>query len=234
MVAQVLIVGRVSEQAAAVRGEAFAAGQRYFRAVDRAGAVPLLLPPMTSLLDRVHDVVRRVDAVVLHGGGDVDPRRYGAPATAEQVYGVVVEHDEVELAVVQAALAADVPVLAICRGAQVLNVALGGTLHQHIGDAHWFVSHEVDVEPGSRLAKAVGGDHVAAAHSVHHQALDRIGDGLVVTGRSADGTVEAVEVADARWVLGVQWHPEDTAEGDPEQQALFDELVRQAGDGRGR
>jgi putative glutamine amidotransferase len=227
--AHVLIVGRLSSEAKGVRGEAFAGGQGYFRGVQRAGGVPLMLPPIPALIDRLPDVLSRFDAVVLHGGGDVDPRRYGQQPTADELYGIVAEHDEVELAVVHAALAIDLPILAICRGMQIVNVALGGSLVQHIGtEDHWFATHPVDVAPGSRLSKALGTERPAACHSVHHQSIGRLGDGLTLVGQADDGMPEAMEVDDARWAVCVQWHPEDTAATDPQQQALFDELVRQA------
>ncbi len=222
----VLIVGRLSPEAKGVRGEPFAAGRRYFHAVARAGGTPLMLPPILSLVDDVPDLLRRVDAVVLHGGGDVDPRHYGQQATAEQLYGIVAEHDEVELAVVRAAVDLDVPTLAICRGMQVLNVALGGTLQQHIGtEDHWMEYTEVSLTPGSRIAAAMGSETVEKCHCVHHQALDRVADGLVVTGHTADGFVHAAEVDAARWIVATQWHPEDSADADPEQQRLFNALL---------
>ena len=227
--AHVLIVGRLSNEAKGVRGEAFAGGQGYFRGVERAGGVPLMLPPIPSVVDRIPELLSRVDALVLHGGGDVDPRRYGEQPTANELYGIVEEHDEVELAVVRAALDIDMPMLAICRGMQIVNVALGGTLVQHIGtEDHWFALHPVDVAAGTRLSKALGSDRATACHSVHHQAIDRIGAGLTLVGSGSDGMPEALEVDDARWAVCVQWHPEDTAATDPQQQALFDELVRQA------
>jgi putative glutamine amidotransferase len=226
--AHVLIVGRLSPEATNVRGEAFGAGQRYFRAVERAGGVPLMLPPIPALLDRLHDVVARFDAIVLHGGGDVDPRRYGQEPAASELYGIVPEHDEVELALVRAALDADLPMLAICRGMQVLNVALGGTLVQHIGtEDHWMRLHPVIVQSESRLGVALDGD-ARACHSVHHQSIGELGRGLTLVGHGDDGMPEAIEVDDARWAVAVQWHPEDTAATDPQQQGLFDALVRQA------
>lgn len=222
----VLIVGRVAAETKGVRGEPYAVGRRYLDAIERAGGVPLMLPPSPGLVARLPDVVARVDAIVLHGGGDVDPRRYGQTATAQQLYGVVHEHDEMEMAVVGEALRADLPMLAICRGLQVLNVALGGTLHQDLGDdSHWFCTHPVDVAAQSRLAHAVGGTQVVAAHCVHHQALDRVADSLAVVGRTTDGLVHACEHRTARWVVGTQWHPEDTADHDAQQQALFDTLL---------
>lgn len=224
----VLIVGRLSDEAKGVRGEPFAAGRRYFESVARAGGIPLMLPPITSLAGEVSSLLGRVDAVVMHGGGDVDPRRYGQEPSAEQLYGIVPEHDEVELAVITAALERDVPTLAICRGLQVLNVALGGTLQQDIGsEAHWFAYHEVALDEGSRVAAAVGSSTPHACHCVHHQALDRVADALTVVGRTADGIVHACELPSAKWVVGTQWHPEDSAAVDPEQQSLFDALLRQ-------
>lgn len=228
--AHVLIVGRLSTEAAGVRGEAFAGGQGYFRAVARGGGVPLMLPPMPDLIDRLPELLSRVDGLILHGGGDVDPRRYGMEPSADELYGIAEEHDAVELAVVEAALAIDLPLLAVCRGMQILNVARGGTLRQHIGsDEHWFESHPVTLDAGSRLAKAVGSERPHSCHSVHHQAIERLGTGLRLVGSADDGMPEAVEVDEARWAVAVQWHPEDTAEHDPQQQALFDELVRQCG-----
>jgi putative glutamine amidotransferase len=140
-------------------------------------------------------------------------------------------HDAFELAVARAAVAAGRPLLAICRGLQVLNVALGGTLHQHITDSETTVPHrkhhhEVSIDATSRLAEATGATTVVG-HSYHHQALDRVGEGLRVTARAADGIVEGAELTDG-WVVGVQWHPEDTAEDDPRQQALFDAFVARA------
>jgi putative glutamine amidotransferase len=214
----VLIVGRLSPEAKGVRGPAFAAGQTYFRAVERAGGIPVMLPPITSLADHALDLI-----------GDVDPRRYGEEPSAEQLYGIVPEHDEVELAVVHAALEADLPTLAICRGMQVMNVAMGGTLVQHIGsEEHWLRKHPVQLAPGSRLATAIGATQADACHSVHHQAVARLGAGLTLTATADDGMPEGFEVDDARWFVGVQWHPEDTAERDAQQQVLFDELLRQA------
>ncbi|MEY4338924.1 MAG: hypothetical protein RLZ14_774 [Actinomycetota bacterium] len=222
----VLIVGRLAKETTGVRGKPFAAGRRYFHAIATAGGTPLMVPPMLSIVDDVPDLMRRVDGVVMHGGGDIDPRHYGQEATAEQLYGIVEEHDEVELAVVRAAVELDKPVLAICRGMQVLNVALGGTLVQHIGsEAHWFAHTQVTLAEGSRVARAMGTTTPTACHCVHHQALDALAPGLTVTGSTADGIVHAAELDAARWVVATQWHPEDDAHDDAQQQALFDALV---------
>lgn len=222
----VLIVGRLASEAEGVRGAPFAAGRRYFESIVRAGGTPLMLPPIEALVADVDGIVARVDAVVLHGGGDVDPRRYGQAPIAEELYGIVEVHDEVELAVVRAVLARDMPLLAVCRGMHILNVALGGTLRQDIGSQeHRFHYHEVALDPASRVAAAVGGAAVARAHCVHHQALDVVADGLRVVGRTADGLVHAAEVDGARWAVATQWHPEDSSADDAQQQRLFDAVV---------
>ena len=188
-----------------------------------------MLPPIPGLIDDIPQLLARCDAVVFHGGGDIDPRRYGQEATEESLYGIVAEHDAMELAMVTAAIECDKPVLAICRGLQILNVARGGTLVQDIGsEDHWlrFTANQLDA--GSRIAKAMGTETPERCHCVHHQSLDRLGDGLHVVGRHSDGMIHAVELDAARWIVGTQWHPEDSAADDPQQQGLFDELIRQA------
>jgi len=213
----------------------------YTDCVARAGATPVLLPPAPGEddADRQHGaaaVVRALDALVLVGGGDVDPASYGQaphPATG----GVDPGRDASELALLGAALGADVPVLAICRGMQILNVLLGGSLVQHVPDEVRHSGHQpgpgciapvdVAIEAGTTLAKILGGE--ATVSCSHHQAVDRLGPGLVVAARAADGTVEAVELPSKRFVLGVQWHPEE--DGDLR---LFEALVDAALVGPGR
>jgi gamma-glutamyl-gamma-aminobutyrate hydrolase PuuD len=189
----------------------------YVETVVDAGGVPILLPPIVPD-GAAASVVGSIDALVLTGGPDVSPERYGAGAH-ERTDRPRTERDAWELALLRAALDADLPVLAVCRGAQLLNVACGGTLHQHLPDvagadpsAHrpelgTFGTVPVKVSPGSRLAAIVGDEVKASCH--HHQAIDRLGDGLIVTARAADETIEAVELDDGdRFVVGVQWHPE--------------------------
>jgi gamma-glutamyl-gamma-aminobutyrate hydrolase PuuD len=153
-----------------------------------------------------------------------------------------------ELELARYALAKDIPVLAICRGCQVVNVALGGTLHQHLSehpgfddDMHgrphdmYLGEHLVDIEPGSHLARAIGGLRASRCTSAHHQSVDRLGSGLRVTGRAEDGCIEAIEpLRPHPFAIAVQWHPEMTAETDSEQQALFDALVAAAAARRDR
>lgn len=227
----IAIPGRIGPQAANVRGPAFGVGQAYLRAVHRAGGQATMLPPVMDGTadadpDRMLAVMARFDGVVLHGGGDIDPRRYGQAPSAESLYGIVPEHDDIEFAVLGAALQLGLPVLAICRGMQLLNVHLGGTLVQDLGtDAHWHTHHPVQLTAGCRLAAALGTERPERCHSVHHQALDVLGDGLVPVGHADDDTLEAVELEGPAWVAGIQWHAEDTAVDDEVQQRLFDRFV---------
>ncbi|MEU8470352.1 gamma-glutamyl-gamma-aminobutyrate hydrolase family protein [Streptomyces sp. NPDC029006] len=181
----------------------------YPRLVQRAGGLAVMLPPDTP--GRAPAAVARLDGLVIAGGPDVDPSRYGAERSA-RTGPPAPERDAWELALIDAALAAGVPVLGICRGMQLLNVALGGTLVQHL-DGHAervgvFGGHPVKPVPGTLYAGLVPEELTVPTY--HHQAVERLGAGLVPSAYAADGTVEAVElpVEGGRWVLGVQWHPE--------------------------
>lgn len=199
----------------------------YVRAVERAGGRPVLVPPSENGIEETLDVL---DAVIFSGGSDLDPATYGQephPATK----GVVEDRDRAELALLEAALARDMPVLAVCRGSQVLNVALGGDLVQHLPevvghDDHKhtpgeYSDHDVELEPETRLA-ALLGDH-APVKSHHHQGFGRVGSGLREAARADDGTVEALEDPSRRFALGVLWHPEAG-----EDLRLFEALVEEA------
>lgn len=211
----------------------------YVDAVRRAGGVSAVISPLE--LTGQH-LLARFDGFLLAGGGDVEPGRYGA-LRHRRVHGVDPVRDELEIDLAREAARMAVPTLAICRGAQVLNVACGGTLHQHVPDLPRVaihappprertpVTHPVKVSESSLLASALG---AAAAEVVswHHQAIDRLGDGLTAVAWGEDGLVEAVEGGPG-WLLGVQWHPEMSAAEDPLQQRLFDELVARATARRG-
>src|SRR5262249_49845952 len=198
----------------------------YVRAVTRAGGAPLLVPPGAG----IEETVEAVDGIIFSGGSDLDPELYGEEAHRGTT-GVVRERDDFELALMQAALARDLPILAICRGSQVLNVALGGDLEQHVPDrigtdVHKetpgvFAEHDVEVLADSRLATILGDSHDVKSH--HHQGFASFGEGLRESARAPDGTVEALEDPKRRFTLGVLWHPEAG-----EDLALFEALVAEA------
>lgn len=189
----------------------------YATAVQRAGGLALLLPPDDDVARDPDELLDRLDALVLAGGGDVDPTSYGARPHPE-TGGTSPERDRFELALAHRALERDLPLLGVCRGMEMLNVATGGTLVQHLPDvlghrdhAHTpgaFAEHAVELEPGSLAARAVGaGATLVKSH--HHQGVDELGEGLVVSGRSVpDGIPEAIELPGRAFALGVLWHPE--------------------------
>ena len=203
-----------------------ALGMPYVRALARSGAIPVVLPPLP--LELVPALLAPLSGVCLSGGPDIDPAAYGADRHPE-LGPVEPDLDAFELAVARSADAAGLPLLGICRGAQTLNVARGGSLIQHLDDHRqttpgWKVAHEVAVEPGSRLALALGADAISV-NSFHHQAVERLGDGLRAVAWAPDGTVEGIEGADGRFVLGVQWHAETLDEVERPQARLFAALV---------
>jgi putative glutamine amidotransferase len=198
----------------------------YVDVVQRAGGSAVLVPPG----DHTDEILARVDGMIFSGGSDIDPELYGHDPHPE-TFGIVSERDRFEVELLRAALERDLPVLAICRGSQVLNVALGGDLVQHLPDVvgdekhkHTpgeFADHDVKVERNSRLGAIVGEHTPVKSH--HHQGYGRIGDGLREVAWAEDGTVEALEDPDARFTLGVLWHPEES-----EDAALFEALVAEA------
>lgn len=209
---------------------------QYVTSVRRAGGVPLLIAPGETHLDRLLD---SLDAFVVAGGGDICPRRYGG-RDHETIYSVDAERDEFELRLIAELHARRTPTLAICRGLQIVNVALGGTLHAHLPDvvgetvAHRApprrpIPHAVQLVPDSRLAAVLDAhDLRLEAMSWHHQAVDRAGRSCRVVAVADDGVVEAIETDEWPELIAVQWHPELTSHEDAAQQRLFDELVRQA------
>jgi putative glutamine amidotransferase len=198
----------------------------YVRAVSAAGGAPVLIPPGSSL----PETLDLVDGLVFSGGSDLDPSLYSADAHPE-TSGVIRERDDFELELMRAALERDVPMLAICRGSQVLNVALGGDLEQHVPDRVGtelhrevpgvFSEHDVAVVGGTRLASILGDRHDVKSH--HHQGFGSLGSGLREAARAPDGTLEALEDPSRRFTLGVLWHPEAG-----EDRALFEALVAEA------
>lgn len=211
--------------------EAALVPSQYVRAVERAGGRPLLVPPSE---DGVEETLDAVDGLVFSGGSDLGPETYGQDPH-EETSGIVPERDRAELGLLSAALERDMPVLAICRGSQVFNVARGGDLHQHLPelvghDRHKhrsgvFGDHDVELVAETRLSHLLGDRAPVKSH--HHQGFGRLGAGLVESAHADDGTIEAVEDPSKRFALGVLWHPEAG-----EDLKLFEELVREAAEYR--
>lgn len=211
-----------------------ALGMKYLKAIERAGGLPVVMPPMSG--DAVEPLLDRLAGICLSGGPDLDPSAYGAAAHPD-LGPVEKELDDFELAVASAADRRGLPVLAICRGAQALNVARGGTLEQHLPDrvdaldhrqkapGHE-TTHSVRVVPDSRLAKVMRERRIEV-NSFHHQAVDKLGEGLIPVAWAPDEVIEGLEAEDRDFVIGVQWHAECLTEL-PEQDNLFRALVEAA------
>lgn len=214
-----------------------ALGLPYLRGIEAAGGLPLVMPPMHP--EAIEPLLDRLDGICLSGGPDLDPEGYGAKPHPE-LGPIEPDLDRFELAVARRADARGMPILAICRGTQALNVVRGGALHQHLPEISTEIAHRqktpgdqtshlVEIERGSRLAAALGDDEVEVSdrldvNSFHHQAIDRLGEGLVVSARAPDGTIEAVEDPARPFLIGVQWHAE-TLVHRPYEASLFRRFV---------
>lgn len=210
---------------------------RYVASVRRAGGVPVMLPADEK---RLLALVRRLDALIFSGGGDVDPALYGG-VRHEAVYGVNRERDAFEISLLKEAIGRGMPVLGICRGCQLINVALGGTLVEHLPEGGGGVQHRTSesewarhpVAAKGRLAQMMQSERVEPV-SFHHQAVREPAPGLEVVARAPDGVIEALEMPAHPWLFAVQWHPEITAADEPSQQRIFDGLVTAAKEYAGR
>ncbi len=238
----IALAGRYGAPSRVSRDAVAFAGRRYLDAILRAGGEPVVISPQPLKTNDAEAMMRRFDGLVLMGGADVNPTLYGQVAGVH-VYGVQPEQDAFESALLNASLNADIPVLAICRGMQLANVVLGGSLVQHLGElanasklldhapkqfpvGEEFALHRIDIEPNSQMASALGATQINGA-SFHHQGIDRLARDLVAVGYAPDGILEAVEHR-TKWLLGMQWHPEDTAAADPRQQNLYNAFVKAA------
>ncbi|MEL6306512.1 MAG: gamma-glutamyl-gamma-aminobutyrate hydrolase family protein [Chloroflexota bacterium] len=212
----------------------------YVDAVERAGGIAILLPPTKPDSMNITKILSLIDGIIISGGGDIDPQHYGGNTDHEHVARIDRERDVFELALVKALADSrekDQPMLCVCRGMQVLNVAMGGTMTEHIPDIQpddmhradngFWATHDIDVDGDSALATIMDANTVNT-YSGHHQAVKTIGNGLRVVATAADGIIEGLELETHPWAIGVQWHPEKSAAEDTTQQKLFDALVAQA------
>ena len=224
----IAIPGRFTESASALRYRGLVAARKLLEAVWAAGGDPhVLLPAEGPEAIDWASRLRGVDGVLLPGGGDVNPRRYGGDPTHVALYDVDEVQDEIDFTLAQYALGQGIPTLAVCRGLHVVNALLGGTLVIDMDVNHRHHVHTVDIQdPDDHLGL---GNVPVACSCYHHQEVDRIADGITVLGRAEDGVVEAVSIASNGWAAGVQWHPEDTYEPDEHQRELMGALVCEAG-----
>jgi putative glutamine amidotransferase len=226
------------------QGREMALGLKYLRGIEEAGGLPVVIPPLEEAA--IEPLLDRLDGICLSGGPDLDPEHYGAEPHPE-LGPTEPDLDRFELDLARRADGREIPILAICRGTQALNIVRGGGLHQHLPELSEQIlhrqripgdqpSHAVAVEAGTRLAEAIGSAAIDVenrldVNSFHHQAIDRLGDGLVVSARAPDGTVEAIEDPSRRFLIGVQWHAE-TLVHRPYEAALFRRFVESCRDDR--
>lgn len=203
----------------------------YIDAVRRAGGLPVLVPPDA---DEAEGVCARLDGIIFSGGGDINPKSYNG-IDHELIYNIDDERDAGEFKIAAVVLERQIPTLAICRGIQILNIQLGGTLHEHLSETYGekilhrlpprvACKHYVDIVPETKLAGIIGQSEIEIV-SWHHQALKDIAKDITVTARSSDGVIEGIEIDSHPWLVGVQWHPELSAADDILQQKLFNALV---------
>lgn len=240
------LIGIVTQTQEAVPGQlplAWVMGQKYVRVLVADGAVPWLVPSLTGDEPTLRAIYEHLDGVFLTGGVDVGPERYG-----EEKHALCGQTDPArdwtELTLLRWAMADRKPVLGVCRGMQVINVAAGGSLYQDVSAQHPkahkhdyfpvggysrdYISHNVRIEPGSRLGRILGAEE-APVNSMHHQGIKRLADGLIATAHAPDGLIEGVEGANGQFLLGVQWHPEELTESSASMRRLFTAFLETAG-----
>lgn len=222
---RIAILGRFTDSASALRYRGLVSSRALLDAVWAAGGDPVtLLPGRDAEALDWQTRLSGFDGVLLPGGGDIDPRRYGGDDGHESIYDVDRVQDEADFSLAEYCLASGIPFLAVCRGLHVLNVVRGGSLVVDMPINHRHIVQEIDLDPG---AEALGISSARVTISCyHHQAIERLGEGLTVVGRAGDGTVEAVLVDADSWAAGVQWHPEDTWAQDPHQVELLNTLIK--------
>jgi len=221
---RIAIVARFAESTSVTRYDGLVTARRLAEAVWAAGGEPL-----TFLAVEGSDWTERlagIDGVVMPGGADIDPRNYGQEPATDELYGIDPLQDAVDISLIRHVLATGMPMLAICRGLQITNVALGGTLVQHMESPHQH--HVAPVTFDSHVDELGLSNPTLIASCYHHQAIDRVADGVTVIARAAEGHVEAARFDSPGWAFGVQWHPEDNYDTEPGQFAIFERFVRAA------
>jgi len=220
---RIAILGRFAEGTTVTRSRGLVTATALAEAVWAAGGDPVTFLPVAG--SNWSERMAGVDGVLMPGGGDLDPSYYGQELESEEVYGVDKLQDEVDFSLVRWAIANELPILAVCRGCQLVNVALGGTLIQHMEDDHRHKVHPVSVSG----AEAMGfSESVIESSCYHHQAIDKLGDGLEVVATSEDGVVEAIRIPSKAWAYGVQWHPEDNFASNEQQLGVMKKFVAEA------
>jgi putative glutamine amidotransferase len=238
------IIGITTQTLEPIPGElprCWVMSQRYVDVLTSVGAIPWVIP-LTRDTDTLRAIYEQLDGVFLPGGVDMDPTQYSESRLPE-CGAIDPDRDRVEVALVQWAMAERKPVLAVCRGVQVLNVAAGGTLYQDLAEwcdapikhDYWpnevrqrqDLVHDVIIEPGTQLASIIGAG-ATNVNSMHHQGIKKLAPGLIVNAKAPDGLIEGVEGHDDSYLLGVQWHPEELVESDPAMRRLFESFIEQA------
>lgn len=221
---RIAILGRFAEHTSATRYSAIVTATRLAEVVWHAGGEPLTMLPVEG--SDWSERLRGIDGVLMPGGADVDPASYGEQIASEHVYGVDPLQDAVDMSLVRWAFEQRIPVLTICRGTQIANVARGGSLHQHLNEPH---IHHVSTVTIDQDGDALGvADATVTASCYHHQALKELGDGVVPIAHAAEGHIEAVRYEGAGWAYGLQWHPEDNFDAEPSQLAIVEAFIAAA------
>ena len=221
---RIAILGRFATRTSATRHDGLVTALRLAQGVWAAGGDPVtLLPAATS---NWAQRLSGFSAVLMPGGADVDPKNYGQTISSDEVYDVDPLQDEVDISLVRFAIDNAIPLLTICRGTQIANVALGGTLIQHMDQPHRHHVAKVTIDSQAAELGLLGAEVEASCY--HHQVIDQLADGLEVIGRSAEGHIEAVRIESKAWAYGVQWHPEDNFDTEPNQLGIFSKFVSEA------
>lgn len=216
----------------------FFVNKAYTKAISKTGGIPVVLPIMNDFAEKLGSILKKTDGLLLSGGTDIDPNLFGEEPAVE-INRVDPERDSFELALTRRSLKQHLPVLAICRGIQVLNVAAGGSLYQDIGkqvkdsikhsqDApRWHPTHQIEIEKNSLLFDIIPHNSIKV-NSMHHQSIKNIGSEFKVVARGQDGIIEAIESKNSSFQLGIQWHPEEMVDRDANAPALFERLIEES------